>query len=341
MERSMKCLAALILACGMLAGCDRVLVPGGEVVFQASSVPTSTRTAYSGERTSDSGVVKERIDWITGDKFTVWSDKAHALDDATLHTGDYVITSVETDDDRIRSRAKVKSTNDNGLQWDTALGPHTFYARFPNDQAKLDGDKMTAAIPATQTLLYDTESGAISPDMQYAFMFAKTTVAAGVDKVLLPFSPVFTALEFEVGGGGNGQVDLTSFKLTSTTDAITGGFEVACASGAVSLTGTPGLTASLDLSNLPNGKLTVTGTSSVTVTVFGVPKALKNLTLEVKGDQILTRTLKLSDKNGNMLTFDACKKYRILGLSLPELLKAEGEDVDWDIQAQGEPLVWD
>ena len=323
MERSMKCLAALILACGMLAGCDRVLVPGGEVVFQASSVPTSTRTAYSGERTSESGVVKERIDWITGDKFTVWSDKAHALDDATLHTGDYVITSVETDDDRIRSRAKVKSTNDNGLQWDTALGPHTFYARFPNDQAKLDGDKMTAAIPATQTLLYDTESGAISPDMQYAFMFAKTTVAAGVDKVLLPFSPVFTALEFEVGGGGNGQVDLTSFKLTSTTDAITGGFEVACASGAVSLTGTPGLTASLD-----------------TELRAALPD-LKNLTLEVKGDQILTRTLKLSDKNGNMLTFDACKKYRILGLSLPELLKAEGEDVDWDIQAIGETLIWD
>ncbi len=339
MERIMKRVALLMFACGMLAGCDKVRMTGSEIVFQASSVPTATRTAYSGERTSGSGVVKERIDWVKDDMITVWSDKARTLDNAPYQ--DYIIKTVETDDDRIRSRATGKATGDNGLLWEPALGPYTFYARYPNDQEKLDGNKMTGTIPATQTLLYDSETGAIRPDMQYAFMFAKATAPVDAENVILPFAPMFTALEFEVGGGGNGQVDLTSFKLTSTTDAITGGFEVACANGTASLTGTPGLTASLDFSNLPNGKLTVTGTTPVTVTLFGVPKDLKNLTLEVKGDQILTRTLKLSDKNGNMLKFDACKKYRLLGLSLPELLKAEGEDVDWDIQAIGEPLIWD
>jgi hypothetical protein len=159
--------------------------------------------------------------------------------------------------------------------------------------------------------------------------------------VELKFNPMFTALEFVVGGGGNGQVDLTTFKLSSTDTPLTGAFQVTCSSGTPAATGTPGLTGSLDFSNLPGGKLSVVGDTPVTVTLFALPTNLTKLTLEVAGDPIQTRTLKLNDKNGNPIPFVGGRKYRITGLSLPELLNATGEDIDWDIQAQGEPLIWD
>ena len=339
MGKSLKWLIVLILAGGMLAGCKRMNVPGGEINFRASSAPLSTKTAYSGERNTESGVVKERIDWLEGDEITIWSDKARMMYDETRQAGDYVFTSVEADG--VRSRGKIVSSIGNGLQWTSATGTYTFYCRYPSDGTKINGEKMLGEIPASQVIQYDAETGSMKPDMQYAYLFAGTTAPANAASVTLEFRPVFTALEFEVGGGGDGQVDLTSFTITSTTDAVTGAFERSCASGNVTVTGTPGLSASLDFSQIPGGKLTVTGAAPVTVTIFAVPKDLKNLTLEVKGDQIQTRTLKLANKNGSFLTFDACKKYRILGLSLPELLKAEGEDIDWDIQAIGETLIWD
>jgi hypothetical protein len=327
----------------MLAGCDKPAQTGlgGQIRFRAASGSMDTRTAYSGDTGTEGSVTKERINWIEGDQVTVWSDKAVYLGDASRRTADYKVKNVTTSG--VRSIAELVATDANGFQWgDEAAGTnYTFYARYPADQTKINGTNMTAEIPATQTLLYDSESGKISPDMKYAFMFASTTAPIHADAVKLEFDPEFTALEFVVGGGGNGQVNLTSFKLSSTSVPVSGGFQVVCASKAATATGTAANSVSMDFSNLPGGKLTVTGDTPVTVTVFAVPVELKNLTLEVTGDKIQTRTLKLNNKNGSTITFAGGRKYRITGLNLPELLNVNGKDIDWDIEALLEPMVWD
>ena len=59
------------------------------------------------------------------------------------------------------------------------------------------------------------------------------------------------------------------------------------------------------------------------------------------GQPFGTRTLKLADKNGNMIAFTGGKKYWIKGLDLPELLEVTGEDINWDVAALGESIYWD
>ena len=99
----------------------------------------------------------------------------------------------------------------------------------------------------------------------------------------------------------------------------------------------------MDVSNRSdaNDLVIIGGGDPVTLTLFALPTDFTNLTLTVVGTPFGTRTLKLADKNGNMIPFTGGKKYWIKGLDLPELLMATGEDINWDVEAKGESIYWD
>lgn len=346
MKRMMQAVCLLALACGMLAGCKK---DGGvkvSVQFSATSNSAATRTAYSGEGETTSGkLTKERIDWVDGDKITIYSPEALVEYTTSVHAAEYEIVSHTTDG--IRSKAilapsvQTATGMSNGLWWNDAASTHHFYARYPADPAKIDDTAMAATIPATQQMKKD-DTGAWVPDMQYAFMFAKATATDTEAPVELDFYPEFTALQFEIGAGGNGEAKISSFTLTSTSDPLAGDFSVACATGAASTASTT-KTLSMDVTNRSDdGVLVITGGGeSATITLFALPTDFTNLTLTVVGQPFGTRTLKLADKDGNMIPFTGGKKYWIKGLDLPELLMATGEDINWDVEAKGESIYWD
>ena len=346
LKRTMQAVCLLALACGMLAGCKKDGGVKASVQFSATSNAAATRTAYSGQGETTSGkLTKERIDWVDGDKLTIYSPEAVVEYTTSVHSAEYEIVSHTNDGARSKAvlAPSVQSATGmaNGLWWNNAATTHHFYARYPADPAKIDGTSMTATIPATQEMKKD-DTGAWVPDMQYAYMFASATATDTEAPVELDFYPEFTALQFEIGAGGNGEAKISSFTLTSTSDVLAGDFTVACATGVASTTSTT-KTLSMDVTNrTDDGVLVITGGGeSATITLFALPLDFTNLTLTVVGQPFGTRTLKLADKDGNMIPFTGGKKYWIKGLDLPELLEATGENINWDVEARGESIYWD
>ena len=271
------------------------------------------------------------------DAITILSDKAVNMTTGEKW-GDYKILTVAANG--VRSKATLKPVDVKSLQWGEE-GTYKFYARYPADATKLTETSMAATIPATQQMKKD-DSGKWVPDMDNAFMFATATATNTKDPVELDFYPEFTALQFEIGAGGNGEAKISSFTLASTSDPLAGDFTVACATGVASTASTT-KTLSMDVANRSDdGVLVITGGGeSATITLFALPTDFTNLTLTVVGQPFGTRTLKLADKDGNMIPFTGGKKYWIKGLNLPELLEATGEDINWDVEARGESIYWD
>ena len=346
LKRTMQAVCLLALACGMLAGCKKDGGVKASVQFSATSNAAATRTAYSGQGETTSGkLTKERIDWVDGDKLTIYSPEAVVEYTTSVHSAEYEIVSHTNDGARSKAvlapSVQTATGMANGLWWNNAASTHHFYARYPADPAKINETSMTATIPATQQMKKD-DTGAWVPDMQYAYMFASATATDAEAPVELDFYPEFTALQFEIGAGGNGEAKISSFTLTSTSDVLAGDFTVACATGVASTTSTT-KTLSMDVTNrTDDGVLVITGGGeSATITLFALPLDFTNLTLTVVGQPFGTRTLKLADKDGNMIPFTGGKKYWIKGLDLPELLEATGENINWDVEARGESIYWD
>ncbi len=353
-----KTMIIVALTCGILAGCKKYHPEGG-IRFTASSGNSSiTKTAYSGVEQDG----KERIDWIVGDEFTIWSDKAVVMYTADRHDADYVIRSVmstngngEADPNGHYSRATIEASEGNGLQWTNATGDYTFYARYPADPGTIDGTSMAGTIPdkwgqsGSPQLTWETETaGGVTtvvgkPDMNYACMFAKTTAARNASVVRLNFYPKFTAFTFVVGSGDNSEVNLTSFKLETLISgaSIAGGFTLDCEDQNVSIG--EGSSQSVTV-NLVGKK--VTPTSSLSFTVFALPVDLTGLRITFEGVEIGTRTLDLkysssSATPGSYITFGACKKYVIDNLRFPNLMISGGEDIEWNQEVSGEGISWD
>ena len=316
-----------------LAGCEKGGLPNsGSVSFTASAGDEETRTSYSGVIVTSGGVDKERIDWVVGDCFTVYSDKAATLDGS--HVTDYMVESKETTSDKLRSKAKVGSVVAHGLQWGTASGNVVFYAGYPEGTMNTT-PRMTGTIPTSQTL---TWSGLVGkPDMSKAYMFASATAQAQASSVELVFYPKFTAFEFEVSPGDNSSVALTSFELSSSSKNLAGKFTLTPSSGAMSVSsGSKKITVSL------SGK-TLTSGNTLKFTVFTLAKEdLTDLTIKFVGTEIGTRTLDLKNSSGTFHTYTAGRKHKISGLSFPKTLDANGNDgIVWTYSAAGEKVTWD
>ena len=348
----------MMLSLVLVVSCTKSGAPSSESVCFSVGLAGNgiTRTAYSHDGTYTDGVLtKERIDWSDGDLVTVYSPEAMKTD--WTHDADYRVVSHQTSSDNLMSRAAVVATDaaGKGLTWEAGTTNH-FYGMYPSagmfgssdvgyGWIALDEKTLKGTIPAAQTLTWTgrTGSGDIkgSPDMRYAWMFAKASGRKGDDEVNLVFYPKFTAFEFTIGSGENPTVTLSSFKLETTDTAsgafLTGNFSMDGDSEAVTVAST-GATKAITV-NFPSGTV-VTPEKSLTFTVLALPKDLTKLQIWFTGTEIGERKLVLDDGDGEPLSFTACKKYRFSGLSFPSLLTATGEDIIWDLEAHGEGLKW-
>ena len=342
MKGTLKAACLLALACGMLAGCTKNGMTGKAVTFTATTASDETRTAYSGEGTTSSGVlVKERIDWVDGDKITIFSPEALIAYSTTQHAADYVVDSHTTEGTRSRAiispLVQTSTGMANGLWWDESSSTNTFYARYPAKADAISATGMKAEIPDHQKYYADGTA-----DMDYAFMFAKATAVPGAAEVKLEFKPEFTAFQFQIDGGGNEAIKVTSITLSSTTSTLAGSFMVNCSDDSVTLGSDATSTLTIDFPTAEGITVVTDPTKPVIINFFALPvETISNLTLTIKGSKIGTRKLKLTDASGTMLSFPGKKKYIIKNLNLPELLNATGEDINWDVEAKGESIYWD
>lgn len=344
--------------------------------FSLGLAEDGTRTVYTGDGEfstyTHAGVpdaqllTKERIDWKVNDLVTVYSPEALTMDWG--HYVDYKVTShTHTPHGDLMDHAEVVATDASGkgLTWEAGTTNH-FYGMYPSkamftssdagyNWIALDGTTMKGTIPSAQTnnLTWTgvTGTGDVvgTPDMRYAWMFANATGNKGDSEVNLVFYPKFTAFEFSIGSGENSIVHLSSFTLETTSSSaavvLAGDFSLAngnTSSQTVTVSGTGSKSVTV---TFPTGTAVTRATSTadaknLTFTVFALPVDITSLKITFTGDEIGTRTLALNDGNGAPLNFTACKKYRIYGLSFPNFLVAQGEDILWDLEAHGEALKW-
>jgi hypothetical protein len=342
------CSAAAFL---LLAGCQKSGPVGRQIRFTGiSGQAARTKTAYSGEKTGN----VERIDWVAGDQVRIYS--AEAATGSSDHYADYTIRDVETPsaDLTVSRAAIVASSSSDGLNWGT--GTHTFYALYPSpatDDVQYGVDftdgTFTGVIPASQTVTGSTGSYTWNPDMNLAYMLARTTgVASGADAVSLLFKPVFTAVAFTVDSGENASVSVSGFTLQAA-DGDTDNYPAGTVCIADTDYETPANYSFSDtertISVTFSPALTVTSGHPVTFTVMALPRAMSGLSVTFTGTEIGTRSLSLSESNGDPIAFVPGKKYHIQNLSFPLLLPVTpGDEIIWDntytVDDVEDPVVW-
>ena len=177
-----------------------------------------------------------------------------------------------------------------------------------------------AAIAAVTALLFwrkasvRTFTGSVPPDQSYPF---------SADAVLATKAgPKYTVFEFHVDSGNNSEVKLTSFTLSSVDSqaALAGEFASASPradSSAFYYTNTSP-TITIDFTKRPEGNLVLTKGNPATITVLSLPSDFSGLSITVTGEPIGRKTLKLAYADGTPITFEAMKRNRIMGLSLPD-----------------------
>ena len=146
-------------------------------------------------------------------------------------------------------------------------------------------------------------------------------------EVPLNFYPAFTAFEFTFESADPSvDINLTEFRMESTSTALTGKFSGMAGSRSfspVATTDDDEIAASKKVSVLnPNVLGTIKNGAPKSFTVFALAQDLTDLTIyfsdKDSDNQTRTRKLALNDKDtGQPITFDAGQKYRIKGLKLP------------------------
>ncbi|MBO4761345.1 MAG: fimbrillin family protein [Bacteroidales bacterium] len=298
----------LALACIVLLSansCTKIVGHhyGDSIYFSASSKKynNETKTEYSGEVLN--GI--ERINWIDGDKISVYC--AQVSDE--VKTSDYVIDATTISNNGRYSDASIAPANGNGLHWGD--GTHTFYARYPNGSITRSGSAVTMSgnIPATQTGV---------PNMDYAYMYAVQSASeSDPSLVQLDFKPMFSAYEFEVSADAD--MTLTSVVLSSTTGNLSGSFTARFTGTTPSYTYSSSSNAkkvTIDLSAL-NSK-TVGKNKTVKFTALTPPNDMSGViakfVLANKGARLMS--LKNADKSD--IVFTGGRKFKIFGIEIPE-----------------------
>lgn len=213
------------------------IVFGGRAGFENSD--PNSRTIYSDEiyEIEENGkkIKFERIDWIEGDKIEIYSPDA-----ANGPTSHYRITGFVSGDEsendgtnKGEDYAYLLREGDSGLQWAEGIddeGTHRFYAMYPSSKmfdpnsesnvAKgvyMDGSIVKGIVPIEQNPI-SVEQEEIDgvthyvakPNMNYAYMVAKSTAKRTDASVSLSFVPIVTAVKIEL-----------SLPSSTTNDGIT------------------------------------------------------------------------------------------------------------------------
>ena len=334
--------ALTILSLSCKREVDDVILPGDSVVFKASADYVNgpeTKTTYSGVEYGG----KERIDWVSGDKIRILSDKARHPGGAAW--SDYQVTGVTpgTGSNQPISYASIKNVGDNGLHWGS--GTHKFYAVYPspaaNSNISINDNVANITLPKSQLQ---------AAQMDYAYMFAAVQTAEKAT-VNLSFKPMFTAFQFQVRSDEEASMTITSFSLsTGENKAMTGSCR-ATITAATNSTASTAVYSNFTAYNASSGNntitvdmgagVTVTPSTYATITVFALPQDYSQLTASFTTSTGDTKSLKLQQADGTWVNFTACHKYNINGLGLP----GGGwtytvSDID-DIIRTGEEVLYD
>ena len=203
------------------------IVFGGRAGFENGN--PDSRTVYSGEIYQVGNVKFEKIDWTEGDKIEIYSpDAANEL------TSHYQINDWSSEkEDEQSDYTYLTREGDTGLQWGAGIddeGTHRFYAMYPSSKmfdpttesnvakgVMMDGSVVKGIVPIEQspisiepTTVDGVDHYEAKPNMNFAYMVAKSRAKRGDGFVNLSFVPIVTAVK----------VTLTLPK-TTTNDGVT------------------------------------------------------------------------------------------------------------------------
>ena len=331
--RILGIVAAICVLPMAFTSCDKEgLFHGSNVIrFKVSSKSnTETRTSYSGVITSG----KERIDWNTGDKITVWGDNA-VVTSGTANFSDYEVTSVRADG--FISWATIKNAGSNGLSFTNEDHTCKFWAVYPSSVTvnKVDGMAVTDSeagdigftteMEQDQVLVLNTTTNKYEPKnlKKNAFMTAYESGSfTDENEIELTFYPAFTAYEvyLKCAEGMDSQVTMKRFIINESAVTSPNRISAVCQNGAWKYSvGNPTKLYGTFPANVVVPAYTATNELVFTVLAIPVPNPANadapdpKITFEYKvGDTEYTKSLTLTD-----VTFAACKKHKLTGLLLP------------------------
>lgn len=336
MKRTLKSIIAASVLAICLTGCEKEIFSSfSEIKFKAGTVSDpQTKTEY-GKRVGS----VQMVDWRAGDLVRITS--AQAAQDTmsgTIHYADYVVQSDGTQDgSSARSVSRISAQN-RGLHWGSKDSTHIFYSVYPSpgtrgksSDALDEYGAMRGNIPATQAPLSVSSSApyVAGPDMIHQYMVAKRTVPVGTqtigeNEVFLYYTPITTAIEFEVTNGMTDTLAISSIDLISASHNLSGTFTCSL-KGLNESGGTyPTVTASSGASNTASvsfGSLKLADNQKLTFTIFLLPEDnLNDLTFRInKTDGKYIQAALKSDDSGNpFITFARCKKHFVKGLFVNE-----------------------
>lgn len=318
---------------------------GDEIVFGAragfENGDAKTRTEYTGETYPENGKTYEKVNWTDGDVIRIFCEQAYA--EGGKHWVDYNVTGINSSNAHLEKHAGEGA----GLQWGSNTEAHTFYALYPSP-VQYDNDDQTSKtyvnidqtmvkgyLPPTQAPKEITKTADnnwnVQCDMRYAFMTAKTVVAAGAggNGVQLSFQPITTAVEIEIKAPANQPIELSQISIVSNTNkSICGQFS--CDMTQIDANGYP-ICSEIDndatvtqknritvpLWYNDNGTqkpLSLNGGQSIKVTIFLLP--IENLS-DLRFEANFVGAVGTKKKTLTGVTLNAHKKHYIKGLQLP------------------------
>lgn len=221
------------------------IVFGVRAGFEDSAA--GTKTEYSGkDYTTEDGKKFERIDWIENDKIEIYSPEAENPYSETSKSTHYRVTGFSVGDENAGETGKgsdyaqLANVGDAGLRWN-GTQIHNFYAMYPSSEmfraadgqlpstieagVKMGLDKETGkkimvygVIPSSQQPEVTAVTGGYvaKPDMDYAYMVAKTSVdPTKSNSVKLSFVPIVTAVEIELVNNSGEAISIGEIQLAS------------------------------------------------------------------------------------------------------------------------------
>jgi len=307
--------------------------PGDEIIFSAEANGSEmTRTSYSGTKYSTK---YERIDWENGDVIRIYCPQCT---DPSSHYADYQVKSgtVTTVAGGQSSASFEKMTN--ALVWVSSTADHSFYAVYPRPSADsittaLSGAAVTANLAAEQNTLAGAMSGStgtdfvLQPDLRWQLMTAvagpyKPSTFSG-STVFLNFTPLTTAVEFQLSNGAEADLVLKKVNVISEGTQIAGRFTISdistnAADGYPAVTPNTSDAAMKTVSLSLADNITIKKGKTFKFTFFFLPgQDLNDLKFQIVKSDNSTFTTRLGYTDGTGVKIPRCKKSFITGIVVP------------------------
>ena len=279
--RTAAAVVALLSLSLLTAGCIEELRQGGKVSFTASTgylndgVKGETKTLYSGDIQTSSGVRFERINWVTGDLIGIRCAQSLGQEsDPSKKSAVYTVTAASSHSGTTDVAQGISPKSpDTDLLWNLSGGKHHFFAAYPSDvtltEYKDDVIYMSHSVPAVQVVTQKTGREFV-PDMTLVAMgaYSAMTPSGSTPTVDLKFRPLVTTLRVELLAGDytSKNNNLTMLRLKSSyapsTRPLAGTYKVALGDYENNKTAVPEFTSTSTDNYEGTGLATVSVTSS-------------------------------------------------------------------------------